>query len=244
MLPHERTRPRIRDERRRLLRETRVQPEPILLLADVPFALAVPDARRPRRSDGTRLWRLPRGCCRAPGRAAPHRRRPPSLRERGRARRRSSAAPCGSWRSSCRRTMRASSSFPRIASSRTGPIVASGADDEPRPRRARSLGSRTSRTSARRRSGTAAGGRAGPRRAGRARRRARRPARPRRDRLHAATGRSGRSGRQRRRRRRRVPPARPAGRRRVRGRRGGASACRRRARTSTPSPSRVFSSIR
>ena len=43
VLPHERTRPTVRDERRRLLRETRVQPEPILLLADVQLALAVPD---------------------------------------------------------------------------------------------------------------------------------------------------------------------------------------------------------
>ena len=34
VLPHERTHPRVREERRRLLRETRVQPEPILLLAD------------------------------------------------------------------------------------------------------------------------------------------------------------------------------------------------------------------
>ncbi len=59
VLPHERTHPTIRDERRRLLRETRVQPEPILLLADVPLALAVPDAPADLQVDGTRLWRLP-----------------------------------------------------------------------------------------------------------------------------------------------------------------------------------------
>ena len=50
---------RVRDERRRLLRETQVQPEPILLLADVSLALAVPDAPADLQVDGTRLWRLP-----------------------------------------------------------------------------------------------------------------------------------------------------------------------------------------
>ncbi len=59
VLPHERTHPTIRDERRRLLRETRVQPEPILLLADVSLTLAVPDAPADLQVDGTRLWRLP-----------------------------------------------------------------------------------------------------------------------------------------------------------------------------------------
>ena len=59
VLPHERTDPTVRDERRRLLRETQVQPEPILLLADVPLALAVPDAPADMQVDGTRLWRLP-----------------------------------------------------------------------------------------------------------------------------------------------------------------------------------------
>ena len=61
VLPHERTHPRIREERRRLLDETRVQPEPILLLADVPLALAVPDETADIQVDGTRLWRLPAG---------------------------------------------------------------------------------------------------------------------------------------------------------------------------------------
>jgi uncharacterized protein (DUF1015 family) len=59
VLPHERTHPRIREERRRLLRETRVQPEPILLLADAPRALSVPSETPDVQVNGTRLWRLP-----------------------------------------------------------------------------------------------------------------------------------------------------------------------------------------
>jgi uncharacterized protein (DUF1015 family) len=59
VLPHERTDARIREERRRLLGETRVQPEPILLLADVPLELSVPDAPADLAVDGTRLWRMP-----------------------------------------------------------------------------------------------------------------------------------------------------------------------------------------
>ena len=59
VLPHERTHSRVREERRRLLRETRVQPEPILLLADAPLTLPVPDAPADVHVDGTRLWRLP-----------------------------------------------------------------------------------------------------------------------------------------------------------------------------------------
>ena len=59
VLPHERTHPRIREERRRLLHETRVQPEPILLLADRPLMLSVPDETADVQVDGTRLWRLP-----------------------------------------------------------------------------------------------------------------------------------------------------------------------------------------
>jgi uncharacterized protein (DUF1015 family) len=59
VLPHERTHPNIREERRRLLRETRVQPEPILLLADAPLALSVPDRAADVQVDGTRVWRLP-----------------------------------------------------------------------------------------------------------------------------------------------------------------------------------------
>ena len=59
VLPHERTHPRIREERRRLLRATRVQPEPILLLADTPLDLAVPDVPAVLEVAETRLWRLP-----------------------------------------------------------------------------------------------------------------------------------------------------------------------------------------
>lgn len=61
VLPHERTHLGVRDERRRLLRETRVQPEPILLLADAPLALAAPEGPPALAVDGTRLWRLPSG---------------------------------------------------------------------------------------------------------------------------------------------------------------------------------------
>ena len=58
VLPHERTHPRIREERRRLLEETRVQPEPILLLAETSFAPSVPQTAPDLAVDGTRLWRL------------------------------------------------------------------------------------------------------------------------------------------------------------------------------------------
>ena len=58
VLPHERTHPRIRDERLELLRATRVQPEPILLLADAPVDTGVPDADPDLEVDGTRLWRV------------------------------------------------------------------------------------------------------------------------------------------------------------------------------------------
>jgi uncharacterized protein (DUF1015 family) len=59
VLPHERTHPRIREERRRLLQETGVQPEPILLLAETSFAPSVPQASPDLAVDGTQLWRLP-----------------------------------------------------------------------------------------------------------------------------------------------------------------------------------------
>ena len=59
VLPHERTHPRIREERLRLLRAIRVQPEPILLLTDVRPELEVPDRAADIEVDGTRLWRLP-----------------------------------------------------------------------------------------------------------------------------------------------------------------------------------------
>ena len=59
VLPHERTHPRVREERRRLLRATRVQPEPILLLAETRLDLAAPDEPAALEVEGTRLWRLP-----------------------------------------------------------------------------------------------------------------------------------------------------------------------------------------
>jgi uncharacterized protein (DUF1015 family) len=61
VLPHERTHPHIREERRRLLRETRVQPEPILLLADTPLSFSAPDSPPDIAVGGTRLWRLDSG---------------------------------------------------------------------------------------------------------------------------------------------------------------------------------------
>jgi uncharacterized protein (DUF1015 family) len=59
VLPHERTHPRIRDDRLRLLRAIRVQPEPIFLLVDRPLELHVPDRPADLAADGSRLWRLP-----------------------------------------------------------------------------------------------------------------------------------------------------------------------------------------
>ena len=58
VLPHERTHPRIREERLRLLRATRVQLEPIFLLADGPLQVDVPERPPDVDVDGTRLWRL------------------------------------------------------------------------------------------------------------------------------------------------------------------------------------------
>ncbi|HEU0247099.1 MAG TPA: DUF1015 domain-containing protein [Gaiellaceae bacterium] len=59
VLPHERTHPRIREERLRLLRATRVQPEPIFLLTDAALGLDRPQRAPDLEVDGTRLWRLP-----------------------------------------------------------------------------------------------------------------------------------------------------------------------------------------
>jgi uncharacterized protein (DUF1015 family) len=59
VLPHERTHPRIREERLQLLRATRVQPEPIFLLLDGRLELAVPDRAPDLEVGGSRLWRLP-----------------------------------------------------------------------------------------------------------------------------------------------------------------------------------------
>ncbi len=58
VLPHEKTHPRVRDDRLALLRATRVQPEPIIVLADGPFALDRPDREPDLAVDGRRLWRL------------------------------------------------------------------------------------------------------------------------------------------------------------------------------------------
>jgi uncharacterized protein (DUF1015 family) len=58
VLPHERTHPRIREERLRLLRSIRVQPEPIFLLTDARLDIEVPERVADLEADGTRLWRL------------------------------------------------------------------------------------------------------------------------------------------------------------------------------------------
>jgi uncharacterized protein (DUF1015 family) len=58
VVPHERTYPRIRDDRLALLRATRVQPEPIFLLADGPLGLHVPERSADLEVGGSRLWRL------------------------------------------------------------------------------------------------------------------------------------------------------------------------------------------
>jgi uncharacterized protein (DUF1015 family) len=58
VLPHERTNPPIRDDRLRLLRATRVQAEPIFLLADRALDLEPPDRPPELEVDGSRLWRL------------------------------------------------------------------------------------------------------------------------------------------------------------------------------------------
>jgi uncharacterized protein (DUF1015 family) len=60
VLPHERTHPRIREERLRLLRAIRVQPEPIFLLTDARLDLDIPARTPDLEVDETRLWRLPR----------------------------------------------------------------------------------------------------------------------------------------------------------------------------------------
>jgi uncharacterized protein (DUF1015 family) len=59
VLPHERTHPRIRDDRLALLRALRAQPEPIFLLADGPLDLRAPLRPPDVEVAGSRLWRLP-----------------------------------------------------------------------------------------------------------------------------------------------------------------------------------------
>ncbi len=58
VLPHERTHRPILEERLALLRATRLQPEPILLLAESPLGLTVPDRSPDLEVAGTRLWRV------------------------------------------------------------------------------------------------------------------------------------------------------------------------------------------
>ncbi|MDQ3378835.1 MAG: DUF1015 domain-containing protein [Actinomycetota bacterium] len=58
VLPHERTHPRIRDERLGLLRATRVQPEPILLLVDVRLDVELPGREPDLEAIGSRVWRF------------------------------------------------------------------------------------------------------------------------------------------------------------------------------------------
>jgi uncharacterized protein (DUF1015 family) len=58
VLPHERTHPRIREERLRLLRETRAQPEPIFLLYEGDPELGTPEREPDLRADASRVWRL------------------------------------------------------------------------------------------------------------------------------------------------------------------------------------------
>ncbi|CAN5188680.1 hypothetical protein BH09ACT13_BH09ACT13_14120 [soil metagenome] len=58
VLPHERTHPRIREERLRLLRAIEVHPEPIFLLVDRPLTLDLPAGPADVAVDGTQLWRL------------------------------------------------------------------------------------------------------------------------------------------------------------------------------------------
>jgi uncharacterized protein (DUF1015 family) len=67
VLPHERTHPRIRDERLSLLRETAVQPEPILVLAEGGLDVQPPARAADLEVDGTRLWRRDAGAPLAPG---------------------------------------------------------------------------------------------------------------------------------------------------------------------------------
>jgi uncharacterized protein (DUF1015 family) len=58
VLPHERTYAGIREDRLRLLRATRVQPEPVFLLTDRSIGVATPAERAEVEVDGTRLWRI------------------------------------------------------------------------------------------------------------------------------------------------------------------------------------------
>ena len=58
VLPHERTQPGVREDRLDLLRATRVQPEPILLVADGMTTPQAPSREPDLEVDGRRLWRV------------------------------------------------------------------------------------------------------------------------------------------------------------------------------------------
>jgi len=57
VLPHERTHAGIREDRLRLLRATRVQPEPVFLLTERSIGLETPAGGPEMEVNGTRLWR-------------------------------------------------------------------------------------------------------------------------------------------------------------------------------------------
>jgi uncharacterized protein (DUF1015 family) len=59
VLPHERTLPRIRDERLSLLRATRVQLEPIFMLVDGQLGFETPDRPPDLQANGARVWQMP-----------------------------------------------------------------------------------------------------------------------------------------------------------------------------------------
>jgi uncharacterized protein (DUF1015 family) len=59
VLPHERTHPRIREDRLQLLRATGVQLEPLFLLTDAPLGVAPPEREPDLEANGARMWRLP-----------------------------------------------------------------------------------------------------------------------------------------------------------------------------------------
>ena len=58
VLPHERTHSGIREDRLRLLRTMRAQPEPIFMLLDGQLAVEPPERPPELEVDGTRLWRI------------------------------------------------------------------------------------------------------------------------------------------------------------------------------------------
>jgi uncharacterized protein (DUF1015 family) len=57
VLPHERTHEPVREDRLRLLRAMRAQPEPIFILAAADLSLELPDRAPDLEADGSRLWR-------------------------------------------------------------------------------------------------------------------------------------------------------------------------------------------